>query len=267
MGPTSPPQTFETTSSPINEAISPDDLLSQAQDAINSGLLKHVAIIMDGNRRWAKAQGLAGFQGHWHGYQALKNLIAFCQDTLHLPVITVYAFSTENWNRPSQEVSVITQLLQRAIEEELKQLVEKNVRIRFLGDLSTFGNGVTKACQAIQTQSQSNTGLTFQIALNYGGRAELLRACQHLMAQAAEGLLAPDALTPEHLNAALYTGGIPDPDMIIRTGGESRLSNFLLWQAAYAELMIRSEWWPEFSPTTLLDTIGCFLQRHRRYGV
>lgn len=256
----------QTSSSDTSLAVCPE-ALEQAVGLVAEGRLNHIAVIMDGNRRWAKAHNKPGFQGHVQGYGALRELVRFCQDRLHLPVLTVYAFSTENWNRTPPEVTFLTQLLKTAIHDEFSQLIQNNIQVRFIGDLSAFSPAIEAACHKLNEQSLLNTGMRFQIALNYGGRAEIVAACRRLMGQVEAGQLRADAFDEAMLTAAMYTAEVPDPDMIIRTGGESRLSNFLLWQSAYAEIMVRQELWPDFTPGVLLDTISTFAGRQRRYGV
>jgi undecaprenyl diphosphate synthase len=237
-----------------------------AREVVRSGAVRHIGIIMDGNRRWAKNQGAPGPQGHLEGFKALKNLIRYCGTELHLPILTVYAFSTENWRRTPMEVELLMNLFQHAIQTEVEELMRQNGRIRFIGDVSGLSKSFQKLCKEAEARTANNTGLLFQVAFNYGGRAEVVASCKKIAEAVQSGSLAVDAISEETIQAHLYTGDQPDPDMIIRTGNESRLSNFLLWQAAYSELFIVPELWPEFSPEVLNRTILEFQSRQRRFG-
>lgn len=234
--------------------------------AIENGTLKHIAIIMDGNRRWAKSRRLPSAQGHYRGYQALKTIVRYCSKQLHLPVLTVYAFSTENWRRSDQEVRFLLKLFHQTLQAELDEMMAENVRLRFLGDIQAFSPAFQQACREAEALTANNTGLIYQVALNYGGRSEMLKAVQSLAQAAKVGQLEPDEITEAHIARCLYTGEVPDPDMVIRTGGEYRLSNFLLWQAAYAEICVVDELWPDFTPEVLDRTILTFQNRQRRFG-
>jgi undecaprenyl diphosphate synthase len=251
----------ESTSSHLPSPISVD-----ITQLISQGVIRHVAIIMDGNRRWAEHHGSHSSEGHYRGYHALKTLIDYCIETLHLPVLTVYAFSTENWHRPGNEVSLLQTLFHQVLEQELDGLIRRNVRLRFLGDLDTFSSAFTALCHKAETQTACNTGMCYQVALNYGGRAEIIRACRALATQVKSEELKPEAITEADLSHHLYTGTEPDPDLVIRTGGEMRLSNFLLWQAAYAELYVSDVLWPDFTPHHLNEALQTFTSRQRRFG-
>lgn len=246
----------------------PVTITNQAEAAavIQQGLLQHVAIIMDGNRRWAKRNILEATQGHYHGYKALKAIVRYASDILALPALTVYAFSTENWRRSEHEVAVLLKLFQESLDAELGEMVQKNLRLKFIGDISPFPQRFQNACQHAEALTASNTGMIYQVALNYGGRAELVNAVKGLANQVQQGKIAPDAITEDSIQTALYTANAPDPDLVIRTGGEYRLSNFLLWQAAYAELYVTETPWPEFTPEALNQAILEFERRHRRFG-
>ena len=251
---------------------------------------EHVAIIMDGNGRWAKQRGMARVQGHNAGMQALKEIVKH-SDRLGVKYLTVYAFSTENWIRPADEVSGIFKLLVLYVAQELKELNDNNVRVNILGDWSALpGDAVNSIKTALKT-TENNTGLVFNIAINYGGRAEIARAAELIVkerleaakaAEIAEDGVANDSpafedrskafsaelfsVSPEDISAKLFTAGMPDPDLIIRTGGECRLSNFLLWQAAYAELVVMDDYWPDFTPEVYEKAIARFQARDRRFG-
>jgi undecaprenyl diphosphate synthase len=239
--------------------------LSDAQAIVRETNLRHVAIIMDGNRRWAKKRFLPTLVGHRQGVESLKKVVRHAQD-VGLEALSVYAFSTENWNRSADEVDYLLSLFIQAMRRELDELHANGVRIRFIGDISMFPPALYDVLAQAVEKTRYNKGLQFQVAANYGGRSELTRVMQHLGKAIESGELAPSAITEEMISDALDTGGLPDPDLLIRTGGESRLSNFLLWQCAYAEWIISDVLWPDFSPGELDDAIQTFATRQRRYG-
>ena len=225
----------------------------------------HIAIIMDGNGRWAKEKGMVRLKGHQAGMESLREIVRACSDK-GVKVLTVYAFSTENWKRPIEEVSGIFSLLVRYVAKELKELNANNVQIRMLGDIDPLPADAKKAAQKAVDSTKDNTGLIFCIAINYGGRAEIVRAARFLAKQAAEGQLDPASIDEAMFASQLYTADLPDPDLIIRTGGEMRLSNFLTWQSAYSELYVTDTYWPDFTPDKLQEAIDAFNGRDRRYG-
>ena len=225
----------------------------------------HIAIIMDGNGRWAKEKGMVRLKGHQAGMESLREIVRACSDK-GVKVLTVYAFSTENWKRPIEEVSGIFSLLVRYVAKELKELNANNVQIRMLGDIDPLPADAKKAAQKAVDSTKDNTGLIFCIAINYGGRAEIVRAARLLAKQAAEGQLDPASIDEAMFASQLYTADLPDPDLIIRTGGEMRLSNFLTWQSAYSELYVTDTYWPDFTPEKLQEAIDAFNGRDRRYG-
>ena len=225
----------------------------------------HIAIIMDGNGRWAKEKGQIRLKGHQAGMESLREIVRACSDK-GVKVLTVYAFSTENWKRPIEEVSGIFSLLVRYVAKELKELNANNVQIRMLGDIDPLPADAKKAAQKAVDSTKDNTGLIFCIAINYGGRAEIVRAARFLAKQAAEGQLDPASIDEAMFASQLYTADLPDPDLIIRTGGEMRLSNFLTWQSAYSELYVTDTYWPDFTPDKLQEAIDAFNGRDRRYG-
>lgn len=233
---------------------------------IQSGALKHIAIIMDGNRRWAKRHFMPGPQGHYQGYQTLKTIIEYCSLELGLPALTVYAFSTENWQRPGEEVGFLLKLFHQTLQKEIEELSRKNVQLKFLGNLQEFSPEFQAECRKSEAMTAHNTGMLFQVALNYGGRSEIVQSCKKIAEAVQTGQLRPEEITENHIAEHLYTQNTFDPDMVIRTGGEYRLSNFLLWQSAYAEICIVDELWPEFTPEVLNRTIENFQHRHRRFG-
>ena len=225
----------------------------------------HIAIIMDGNGRWAKERGQIRLKGHQAGMEALHDIVKACSD-MGVQVLTVYAFSTENWKRPADEVSGIFSLLVRYVAKELKSLNENNVKVRLLGDIAPLPDAARRAVMEAVNDTADNTGLVFNIAINYGGRAEIVRAAKQLAKQAAEGQLDPDSITEDLFANQLYTADLPDPDLIIRTGGELRLSNFLTWQSAYSEIYVTDTYWPEFTPEKLTEAVEAFNSRDRRFG-
>ena len=225
----------------------------------------HIAIIMDGNGRWAKEKGMVRLKGHHAGMEALHDIVECCSD-LGVSYLTVYAFSTENWKRPAEEVSGIFKLLVRYVAKELKELQEKNVQIRLLGNIEPLPSDAKKSVLKAVGDTAENTGLVFNIAINYGGRAEIVRAAKELAKQAAEGALDPEGIDEALFASQMYTADMPDPDLIIRTGGELRLSNFLTWQSAYSEIYVTDTYWPDFTPDRLKEAIEAYNGRDRRYG-
>ena len=226
---------------------------------------QHVAMIMDGNGRWAKARGMVRVQGHNAGMKALKEIVKH-SDVLGVKYLTVYAFSTENWKRPAEEVSGIFRLLVRYVQSEIAELNANNVRVNILGDWSIIPEASREAVQTALAATENNTGLVFNIALNYGGRAEILRAARTLAEKVKNGELDAEAIDEAVFSDCLYTAGMPDPDLIIRTGGEYRLSNFLTWQSAYSELVVTPVYWPDFTPEEYDKALEEYYTRDRRFG-
>ncbi|MBI2204127.1 MAG: isoprenyl transferase [Candidatus Rokubacteria bacterium] len=225
----------------------------------------HVAIIMDGNGRWATQRGWPRAAGHKEGVTAARRVIRAADD-VGLRYLTLYAFSTENWSRPAQEVSMLMALLERAIVSELPELMERNVRLRIIGRADGVPAPVQRGIDRVVNGTANNTGLQLFMAFNYGGRDELLDAFRALARRVAAGELTPDEITEAHVTRALYTKDVPDPDLLIRTSGEMRVSNFLLWQIAYTELWITPTLWPEFGAADLYRAVADFQGRVRRFG-
>ena len=225
----------------------------------------HVAVIMDGNGRWAGQRKMPRVMGHREGVEALKRTLRLCSDW-GIGSLTAYAFSTENWNRPGEEVSFLMTLFERVLAKELKALEQEQVRIRFLGDLEQLPEGLQQLIQDATDRTASNTGIRFNVCTNYGGRRELVRAARLLAEQVARGELEPGAIDEQAFASKLLTAGEPDPDLLIRTSGEQRISNFLLWQLAYAELHITDVLWPDFDETVLVTALMDFQNRQRRFG-
>ena len=226
---------------------------------------EHVAIVMDGNGRWARQRNLPRLAGHNAGMEALKEIVKR-SSTLGIRHLTVYAFSTENWKRSQEEVSGIFRLLVAYVNRELEELHANRVRVTILGDYEALPGAVTEKLHQAMEKTKNNTGLEFHIALNYGGRPELVRAVKALCEAARDGTLNPDAITEETVASRLYTAGIPDPDLVIRTSGEKRLSNYLLWQCAYSEFVFTDTLWPDFTPDCLEAAIVEYQGRNRRFG-
>ena len=225
----------------------------------------HVAVIMDGNGRWATGKGLPRVAGHREGVKAARALVR-AADAMGLRFLTLYAFSTENWNRPEDEVTTLMRLLEESIYREQPELMERNVRLRVIGRHSGVPMPVRRGIDHVVDATKANTGLTLLMAFNYGGRDELLDAFRALARRVRAGELAPEDIDEAQVSSVLYTDGVPDPDLLIRTSGEMRISNFLLWQIAYTELWITKTLWPDFGPVDLYRAIADFQQRSRRFG-
>lgn len=234
-------------------------------EIIKTTNLQHIAIIMDGNRRWAKERNLPSAVGHKKGVDALKKTVYACDD-YGIKYLTVYAFSTENWNRKPEEVDFLMNLLGNTIKNELKELHENGVVISFLGDLTKLNPKLQEILYNAINVTKDNKGVHLQIAFNYGARDEIVTAVKKLSQKVASGELNADDITEETVSAELYTKGCPDPDLLIRTGGEIRVSNYLLWQIAYSEILIVDEFWPEFDKTALENAVKEFYNRNRRWG-
>ncbi len=226
---------------------------------------RHVAIIMDGNGRWAKRRHLPRIAGHRKGIEAAKAVVRAAGD-LGIDVLTLYAFSTENWRRPADEVSDLMGLLRRFIVDDIDELAANGVRLRIIGNYQALKPDLVKLIDEAMARTSGNTRTTLVIALNYGSQLEIARAAQILAARVQDGTLTVDQITPDALEAELYTSDIPAPDLVIRTSGEQRLSNFLLWQAAYAELIFVNTLWPDFGKNELASAITAYGERERRFG-
>ena len=226
---------------------------------------KHIAIIMDGNRRWAKEKGIEIKLGHKAGAENLEKLAYFAND-LGLKYMTVYAFSTENWKRTKEEVGALMLLLRAYIDKLLKRTTSNNIKIKVLGDIEKIDEGLRNDILKIVESTKNNTGLTLNIAFNYGGRDEITKAAQKIASKVAKNELDIQDINEQLISDNLYTEGEPDPDLVIRTGGELRVSNFLLWQIAYAEFLFVQKYWPDFSEDDLVNAIITFQNRNRKFG-
>ena len=228
-------------------------------------LPRHVAVIMDGNGRWAKRRGLPRIMGHRQGVDALKDLLRCCNDW-GIKALTAYAFSTENWGRPHEEVDFLMTLFERVLVRELQEMMKENVRIQFVGNLAALPPSLQAQIERSMTETQQNPGIQFTVATNYGGRQEILQACRAIATQVQEGHIQPDEIDEALFSRHLYTANVCDPDLLIRTSGEMRLSNFLLWQMAYAEFYITEALWPDFDRTEFHRALSSYQQRDRRFG-
>lgn len=237
------------------------ETLQKTLEIVKTTGLQHIAIIMDGNRRWAKKNNLPSAVGHKKGVDSLKTVLKACHK-FGIKHLTVYAFSTENWNRKPEEVEFLMDLLAHTIKNELDELHKNEVVINFIGDLTRLNPKLQKIlCDAVE-YTQNNKGVNLQIAFNYGSRNEIVNAVKSIVAQ---GIKVED-ITEDIVSQALYTKNVPDPDLLIRTGGEMRISNYLLWQIAYSEILVTKQYWPEFDEQSLVDAIEEFGNRQRRYG-
>jgi undecaprenyl diphosphate synthase len=234
-------------------------------DSIEVYVPPHVAIIMDGNGRWALARGLPRFAGHRRGVEAVRKVVRAAQES-GIRYLTLYAFSTENWSRPAREVAELLGLLRRFIRRDLAELHEAGVRVRIIGERENLTRDVQALLEEAESLTKNNAGLTLIVAFNYGARQEMTQACQVLAQKIERGELRVSDITMDTLTQALFTAEFPDPDLVIRTSGEKRLSNFLLWQAAYAEFVFRPEYWPDFDGTTLAAALDEYRSRERRFG-
>lgn len=234
-------------------------------DINKENMPQHIAIIMDGNRRWAKEKGIETKLGHKAGAETLEKLANFANG-IGLKYLTVYAFSTENWKRTKEEVGALMVLLKSYVDKFLKRANTNNIKIRVLGDLERLDSGLRESIDEIVEKSSNNTGLTLNIAFNYGGRDEITNAVKHIAKDVENGKIKIDEIDEQAISNKLYTCGEPDPDLLIRTGGELRISNFLLWQLAYTEFLFVDKYWPDFSEEDLLNAIHTFQTRKRRFG-
>jgi len=230
-----------------------------------NNLPNHIAVVMDGNGRWAKKRFLPRFAGHKSGLNATRDIVQACSD-LGIPALTLFAFSSENWKRPKREVSMLMDLFISSLQKEIDRLNENNVVIRFIGDLSAFSDKLQELIAESESSTSSNDGLKLNIAVNYGGRWDITQAVQQIAADVAKGNLSPDAIDNDLVNSYMSLSHLPEPDLFIRTGGEQRISNFLLWQIAYTELYFTDTLWPDFNKAELELALQAFSGRQRRFG-
>jgi len=226
---------------------------------------KHIAIIMDGNGRWAKAKGLPRTLGHKKGMDCVRSTVEACSEK-NIEALTLFAFSTENWRRPEEEVSYLMGLFLAMMKNEVKRLYKNNVKLRIIGNRSRFSSKLQKAMSDAEDLTKNNTGLSLNIAANYGGQMDITEATKTLCRRVAKGELNPEDITDKMLQAELALSDLPEPDLLIRTGGEKRVSNFLLWQLAYGEYYFTDIYWPDFDKKALDEAVDSFSSRQRRFG-
>lgn len=226
---------------------------------------KHIAIIMDGNRRWARAQGKPASFAHKAGAKTLEKIVRYA-NKIGLEYITVYAFSTENWKRTEEEVSALMMLLQSYLDDYSKRADSENIKVKILGDITALSQGMQKSIINCMERTKNNTGVTFNIALNYGGRDEIVKAVKNIVNQVKENKIDVEDINEKMISDNLYTAGQPDPDLVIRTSGELRLSNFLPWQVVYSELLFVDKNWPDFTEQDLDEAIIEYQKRTRKFG-
>ncbi|HWV56907.1 MAG TPA: polyprenyl diphosphate synthase [Longimicrobiales bacterium] len=232
---------------------------------VDGTIPRHVAIIMDGNGRWARARGLPRHRGHQAGADSVRDVVRGAV-AAGVPILTLFAFSQENWHRPEREIAALMSLLQRYALRERAELRRQGVEVRVFGDLDRLARGPRTAVRQIEAATRGGTALQLNLMISYGGRAELARAARRIAEKVASGALDPDAIDEAAVEAELYTAGIPDPDLLIRTSGEHRISNFMLWQLAYTEIYITSVLWPDFRREHLFEAIHDYQKRDRRFG-
>ncbi|WP_374620176.1 isoprenyl transferase [Devosia sp.] len=240
-------------------------IAEKAADRAGLRIPAHLAVIMDGNGRWAKARGKQRTEGHLEGVKALRRLISLCI-RYGVEHVTVFSFSSENWNRPRDEVNFIFGLLHRFVASDLAMLLQNNVRVRIIGSRDGLDDGLRRLIDDVEVKTALNTGLELIVAFNYGGKSEIVEASRRLAQAVASGRMKPEDIDEAAFERALYTSGVPDPDLIIRTSGEQRFSNFLLWQGAYSELVFIDENWPDFGEETFLRALEEYSGRKRRFG-
>ncbi|WP_116653595.1 isoprenyl transferase [Pelagibacterium sediminicola] len=244
----------------VNPAI-----VSAANEKSSLKIPGHIGIIMDGNGRWAKARGLGRAEGHRAGVEAVRRTVELCI-SYGVECLTLFAFSSENWRRPPDEVNFLFGLLRRFVASDLARLMRQNVQVRIIGDRASLDPGLRAVIEDVEAKTAGNTGLNLIIAFNYGAKSEIVAAVKAIAAKAAAGEIDPAAIDQNTLATHLSTVGLPDPDLIVRTSGEMRLSNFLLWQSAYAELVFVEENWPDFDESVFVRALRAFTERDRRFG-
>jgi undecaprenyl diphosphate synthase len=240
-------------------------MMTEETQAFDNALPQHVGIIMDGNGRWAERQGRPRVWGHKKGVDSVRRAVSLCRK-LGIPSLTLFAFSSENWRRPEDEVSSLMQLFLFVLEKEVKSLHKNQVKLKIIGDLSRFSEKLQQNIRQAEALTANNTGLTLNVAANYGGRWDITNAAQQLATQVVAGTLAPADITEQMLAKHIQMHDQPELDLLIRTGGDIRISNFLLWQAAYAELCFLDTLWPDFDDQVFAEAIASFVSRERRFG-
>lgn len=240
-------------------------LFKRQKKNVSRNLPKHVGIIMDGNGRWAKKRGLPRSAGHKAGAETFKKIAKYC-NKIGVEYLTVYAFSTENWKRPADEIAFLMNLFEQYLQKALRDFQQENIKVLFLGDKSVFSQNLQRLIDDVEYASKNKTGMVLNIAMNYGGRDELVRAIKNIASEAINGNIDIENINEDTVSNRLYTSGQPDPDLIIRPSGEFRLSNFLMWQSAYTELIFMNILWPDFSENDLEKAIDEYSSRNRRFG-
>ena len=228
-------------------------------------LPRHIAVIMDGNGRWARERGLPRIEGHRRGSESVRACTAACMEA-GVPYLTLYAFSKENWQRPADEVSALMLLLDRFLAERTAEIMERNIRLRAIGHLADLPDKARRRLEDTIAKSANNTALTLTLALSYGARTEIVDAARAIAREAKAGKLDPETIDEDTIASHLYTAGVPDPDLLVRTSGEMRISNFLLWQISYAEIVVTPKLWPDFAKEDLFAAMQEYARRNRRYG-
>ena len=246
--------------------VKKNSLSQQIKTLADAGKLpRHVAIIMDGNGRWAEARGLPRTAGHVQGSENFDRIASLCSK-LGLEYLTVYAFSTENWKREEAEVRAIFDLFRKYLAKSVREMNERNVRLKILGDTAPFPSDIKDLIRETEEKNAFSDGMQVNVCINYGGRDEIVHAFRDVARDIRDGKLSPDEISPDTVSSHLYTAGIPDPDLLIRTGGDLRVSNFLLWQIAYSEIYVTDTLWPAFSEDELFQALVSFAGRDRRFG-
>ena len=240
-------------------------LTSLSTNIERAKLPQHVAVIMDGNGRWAKQRGLPRIEGHRRGANTLKEMLRYCKN-LGIQTLTAYAFSTENWSRPTGEVNFLMSLFERLLQKELREMEHEEVCINFIGDITPLPQSLQQEMQRSMERTKNNQGVFFNVAINYGSRHEMTNACRAIAQKIERGELSLEAINEDVISQHLYTSASSDPDLLIRTSGEMRLSNFMLWQLAYTEIYVTDTLWPDFDRQQFEQALTSFQQRDRRFG-
>ena len=225
----------------------------------------HVAIIMDGNGRWAKKRYLNRISGHKKGTEAVRTIVRTSRE-IGISILSLYAFSTENWQRPQKEVTALMTLLKNFLQSELKEMMNNNIRLTSIGQIERLPKDVKMALHKAMTATRENNGMVLNLALSYGGRSEIVKMVRKIAGKTKDGLIDPDSITPELISEHLYTYGMPDPDLLVRTSGEMRISNFFLWQIAYSEIFFTDTLWPDFNKDEFIQILKDYQNRERRFG-
>ncbi len=248
-----------------NKALESEDKLKQEEITLAGNLPRHIAVIMDGNGRWAQQRGLPRTEGHREGIESVRDIVK-ASSQLGLKYLTLYAFSIENWKRPHTEVNILMKLLEHYLKQEIEELHENNVRLKSIGKLNSLPKSVQSQLHSSIEKTKENEGLTLTLALSYGGRWDIVRAVQMIALDVRRGKVSPEDINEDLFSDYLTTRSIPDPDFLIRSSGELRLSNFLLWEMAYGEMYITEKFWPEFRRESLYEALRNYQHRERRFG-